>query len=415
MVNVIGVRFMNAGKLYYFDPGANWPTPGDYVVVETTRGMELGEVVMPVQQLDENLLASPLRPVIRVATAQDVQHNLDNRAAEKEAFAICQKKIEDHQLEMKLVSAEYTFDNSKILFNFTANGRVDFRSLVKDLASVFHTRIELRQIGARDEAKMLGGLGPCGRPICCGSFLGDIQPVSIKMAKEQNLSLNPTKISGICGRLMCCLKYEEETYEQARKRMPRVGREVMTPDGVGTVTDLNIIRETVKVRINRGDSSELREYPLESLGRTDCCCRCAAQPAAAADSLEEMTAASPTAAPADAPMQAPTEPAVQAPIEAPQQAAEEAVPAMRQQESAAAAPAREPHRRERRAARAQQETSAPRAPQEEQPSPAAQTAAASPAPQADAAPAQPSSTRRNWRQALLQAKQRASMGNSEKE
>ena len=265
MVNVIGVRFKNAGKLYFFDPGSYWPTPGDFVVVETTRGIELGEVVTGVQELNDEQLSSPLKQVVRIATAQDVQHAEDNKQHEKEAYAICQKKIGEHKLDMKLVSVEYTFDNSKILFYFTANGRVDFRSLVKDLAAVFKTRIELRQIGVRDEAKMLGGLGPCGRPICCGTFLGDFQPVSIKMAKEQNLSLNPTKISGVCGRLMCCLKYEEDNYEQTRKRMPKVGKEVSTPDGVGVVWDLNVIKETVRVRIQKGDSSELKDYPLEEI------------------------------------------------------------------------------------------------------------------------------------------------------
>lgn len=265
MVNVIGVRFQNAGKLYFFDPGTLWPTPGDFVVVETSRGVEFGEVVTPVQEINDEQLESPLKKVIRIASAQDVQHAKDNKEAEKEAYAICQKKIGEHKLDMKLVSVEYTFDNSKILFYFTANGRVDFRSLVKDLAGVFKTRIELRQIGVRDEAKMLGGLGPCGRSICCGTFLGDFQPVSIKMAKEQNLSLNPIKISGVCGRLMCCLKYEQDTYEQTRKRMPRIGREVKTPDGYGTVVDLNIIKESVRVRIMKGDASELKDYTLETL------------------------------------------------------------------------------------------------------------------------------------------------------
>ena len=267
MANVIGVRFQNAGKLYFFDPGTLWPTPGDFVVVETTRGIEFGEVVTGVREISDEQLTSPLKPVVRVATAEDVQHAKDNKAAEKEAYAVCQKKIGEHKLDIKLVSVEYTFDNSKILFYFTANGRVDFRGLVKDLASVFKTRIELRQIGVRDEAKMLGGLGPCGRPICCGAFLGDFQHVTIKMAKEQNLSLNPNKISGVCGRLMCCLKYEEETYEQTRKRMPKVGKEVVTPDGNGVVWDLNVIKETVRVRIQKGDSSELRDYSIEDVQR----------------------------------------------------------------------------------------------------------------------------------------------------
>ena len=267
MVNVIGVRFENAGKLYFFDPGELWPTPGDYVLVETSRGIEFGEVVTGIKEIDDSTLQSPLKPVVRIASAEDIQHNKDNKIAQKEAYQICQKKISEHKLDMKLVSVEYTFDNSKILFYFTANGRVDFRSLVKDLAGVFKTRIELRQIGVRDEAKMLGGLGVCGRPICCGTFLGDFQPVSIKMAKEQNLSLNPTKISGVCGRLMCCLKYEQDQYEATRKKMPKVGKEVITPDGPGVVWDLNIIKETVKVRIQKGDSSELKDYPMEEVQR----------------------------------------------------------------------------------------------------------------------------------------------------
>ncbi len=267
MVNVIGVRFENAGKLYFFSPGEFWPTPGDYVLVETSRGIEFGEVVTGINEIDDSTLQSPLKPVVRIATAEDQQHYRDNKAAEKEAYHVCQKKISEHKLDMKLVSVEYTFDNSKILFYFTANGRVDFRSLVKDLAGVFKTRIELRQIGVRDEAKMLGGLGICGRPICCGTFLGDFQPVSIKMAKEQNLSLNPTKISGVCGRLMCCLKYEQDQYEQTRKKMPKVGKDVITPDGPGVVWDLNIIKETVRVRIQKGDSSELRDYPMEDVQR----------------------------------------------------------------------------------------------------------------------------------------------------
>ena len=267
MVNVIGVRFENAGKLYFFDPGELWPTPGDYVLVETSRGVEFGEVVTGIKEIDDSTLQSPLKPVVRIATAEDIQHNKENKEAQKEAYQVCQKKIAEHKLDMKLVSVEYTFDNSKILFYFTANGRVDFRSLVKDLASVFKTRIELRQIGVRDEAKMLGGLGICGRPICCGAFLGDFQPVSIKMAKEQNLSLNPTKISGVCGRLMCCLKYEQDQYEQTRKKMPKVGKEVITPDGPGVVWELNVIKENVRVRIQKGDSSELKDYPMEEVQR----------------------------------------------------------------------------------------------------------------------------------------------------
>ncbi len=267
MVNVIGVRFENAGKLYFFNPGAFWPTPGDFVIVETARGVEFGEVVTGVREIDDEKLSSPLKQVLRIASEDDIRHHHANKAAEKEAFAICQKKIADHKLDMKLVSVTYTFDNKTILFYFTANGRVDFRSLVKDLAGVFKTRIELRQIGVRDEAKMIGGLGPCGRPICCGTFLGDFQPVSIKMAKEQNLSLNPIKISGVCGRLMCCLKYEQDTYEEIRKTMPKEGKEVMTPDGVGVVCELKIVTESVKVRMKKGDSFEIKEYPVADIQR----------------------------------------------------------------------------------------------------------------------------------------------------
>lgn len=266
MVNVIGVRFENAGKLYFFTPGALWPTPGDFVIVETTRGIEFGEVVTEVREIDDTKLTTPLKQVVRIATEEDILHDKENKAAEKEAFTICQKKIADHKLDMKLVSVEYTFDNKTILFYFTANGRVDFRSLVKDLAGVFKTRIELRQIGVRDEAKMLGGLGPCGRPICCGTFLGDFQPVSIKMAKEQNLSLNPTKISGVCGRLMCCLKNEQETYEYLNRKLPGIGDIVTMPDGMkGEVSSVNVLRQLVKVLVDVNDEKELREYPVEEL------------------------------------------------------------------------------------------------------------------------------------------------------
>ncbi len=263
MGKIIGVQFQKNGKLYYFDANGFEVRPGDYVIVDTSRGNDLGEVTMGPRDIDEETWHTPLKKTIRIATEQDIQHSVENRQKEKEAFSICQKKIAEHKLEMKLVSVEYAFDNSKILFFFTANGRVDFRSLVKDLASIFKMRIELRQIGVRDEAKMLGGLGPCGRPICCGSFLDQFQPVSIKMAKEQNLSLNPTKISGVCGRLMCCLKYEQEHYEMTRKKMPKIGKEIITPDGTGPVTDLNIVKETIFVRLTNGDTSEIKEYPLE--------------------------------------------------------------------------------------------------------------------------------------------------------
>ena len=265
MVNIVGVRFQNAGKLYFFDPNGNWPAPGDAVVVDTSRGMEIGEAVTVVHEVPEDGLTLPLKRVLRVATSQDLEQDQANRKAALEAHAVCLRKIEEHKLDMKLVETQYTLDNTKLIFYFTANGRVDFRSLVKDLASVFHLRIELRQIGVRDEAKMLGGLGPCGRPICCGTFLGDFQPVSIRMAKDQGLSLNPTKISGICGRLMCCLKYEQDGYEQTRRMMPRVGKPVETPDGSGTVTDLNIMKERVSVRVGSGDSFEVKEYALDAL------------------------------------------------------------------------------------------------------------------------------------------------------
>ena len=267
MAKIMGIQFQKNGKMYYFDANGVEAKNGSFVIVDTVRGLDLGEVIMSPREMSVPQEADALKKVIRVATEQDIQHGRENRIKEQEAFGICQKKIAEHKLEMKLVSVEYSFDGSKILFYFTANGRVDFRSLVKDLASVFKMRIELRQIGVRDEAKMLGGLGPCGRPICCGSFLSQFQPVSIKMAKEQNLSLNPTKISGVCGRLMCCLKYEQDHYEQTRKKMPKVGRTVNTPDGSGPVTELNIVKETVFVRLTNGDTSEIREFPLESISR----------------------------------------------------------------------------------------------------------------------------------------------------
>ena len=331
MAKVIGVRFQNAGKLYFFDPGSYWPTAGDFVIVETARGVEFGEVVTGVKEIADDQLSAPLKQVIRIASAQDVQHAKDNERAEKEAYVICQQKISDHKLDMKLVSVEYTFDNSKILFYFTANGRVDFRSLVKDLASVFKTRIELRQIGVRDEAKMLGGLGPCGRPICCGAFLGDFQPVSIKMAKEQNLSLNPTKISGVCGRLMCCLKYEQDNYEQIRKQMPKVGKEVTTPDGVGVVWDLNIIKETVRVRIQKGDSSELKDFPMTEVQRVN-----GPQAPKPAPKAEEAPAAAAEAA-AEAPNAETAAPAAE---NAPQQPAQEQRPQRGQRPPRSERPAR---------------------------------------------------------------------------
>ena len=267
MVMIVGVQFQKNGKIYDFDSNQLDVRYGDYVIADTQRGADLGQVATGIRELDESAGPKPTKKLIRFATNEDLQHSADNRVREREAYDICQKKIAEHQLDMKLVSVEYAFDNSKAVFYFTANGRVDFRSLVKDLAGVFKMRIELRQIGVRDEARMLGGLGPCGRQICCGSFLEEFQPVSIKMAKEQNLSLNPTKISGVCGRLMCCLKYEQDHYEQTRKKMPKVGREVMTPDGSGIVTDLNIVKETLMVKIANGDSNEIKEYSLESIER----------------------------------------------------------------------------------------------------------------------------------------------------
>ena len=268
MAVIVGIQFQKNGKTYNYDTNGFDLKPEDYVICDTPHGTDLGQVVVGCRQIDMQDTDVPLKKVIRIASERDLQVCSDNRSKEKEAFAICQKKIAEHKLDMKLVSVEYAFDNSKAMFYFTANGRVDFRSLVKDLASVFKMRIELRQIGVRDEARMIGGLGPCGRQICCGAFLDEFQPVSIKMAKEQNLSLNPTKISGVCGRLMCCLKYEQEHYEQTRKIMPKVGKEVITPDGAGIVSDLNIVKETVFVRIANGDSSEIREYPLEKIEKS---------------------------------------------------------------------------------------------------------------------------------------------------
>ncbi len=262
MPMVIGVRFKNAGKLYYFNPGSLWPTAGDSVIIETARGVEYAQCVMGVHEISEENISSPLKNVIRVASEEDAQKHRANLENEKNVHRVCQQKIAEHKLDMKLVKVEYTFDRNKLIAYFTSNGRVDFRGLVKDMAAAFKTRIELKQIGVRDEAKMLGGLGSCGRPLCCSTFLGDFQPVSIKMAKEQNLSLNPTKISGVCGRLMCCLKYEQDQYERARKLLPHIGRDVFTPDGRGTVVELNPLKESVKVRVSKGqDSYEYKEYP----------------------------------------------------------------------------------------------------------------------------------------------------------
>ena len=263
MAMVIRVRFKRASKLYDFDPAGLDLHNGMHVVTETARGVELGECMSGIIEVPDEHISAPLKPILRIATEQDLLTQKRNEEYEKEAFDIAIERIAEHKLEMKLVDVEYAFDHSKIIFYFTANGRVDFRMLVKNLASIFKTRIELRQIGVRDEAKMLGGIGPCGRPICCRTFLGDFTPVSIKMAKEQSLSLNPTKISGLCDRLMCCLKYEQDQYEATRKRMPRVGREIITPDGVGTINTINVLEETVRVRIAVGDAFELREYPID--------------------------------------------------------------------------------------------------------------------------------------------------------
>ncbi|WP_027630171.1 PSP1 domain-containing protein [Ruminiclostridium cellobioparum] len=260
MVKVVGVRFKTAGKIYYFDPGELIIDLNRNVIVETARGIEFGLVVVPNREVEESEIVAPLKKVIRIATDEDTAHAAENDKKEKEAYDICLQKINDHKLDMKLIDVEYTFDNNKVLFYFTADGRVDFRELVKDLAAVFKTRIELRQIGVRDESKMMGGIGICGRVLCCNSFLGEFQPVSIKMAKEQSLSLNPTKISGTCGRLMCCLKYEQEAYEDLLDRVPKVGAIVETPEGQGTVVEVNLLKEILKIKLDIGKETELRVY-----------------------------------------------------------------------------------------------------------------------------------------------------------
>lgn len=266
MVRVIGVRFRTAGKIYFFDPLGFEIKKGDHVIVETARGIEFGTVMAGIMEVEEEKVVQPLKPVIRIANQRDVEQEADNRDKEKQAFKICLEKIREHGLEMKLIDAEYTFDNNKVLFYFTADGRIDFRELVKDLASIFKTRIELRQIGVRDETKIVGGIGICGRPLCCHSYLADFVPVSIKMAKEQNLSLNPTKISGVCGRLMCCLKNEEETYEELNRRLPNVGDFVTTDDGhKGEVHSVNVLRQLVKVVVNVDDEKEIQEYRVDQL------------------------------------------------------------------------------------------------------------------------------------------------------
>lgn len=265
-MNVIGVRFRTAGKIYYFSPREFSIKKGDHVIVETARGIEFGTVVMPPTQMEDSKVIQPLKPVLRLATQKDREQEAANREKEKEAFQVCLEKIKKHKLEMKLIDAEYTFDNNKVLFYFTADGRIDFRELVKDLASVFKTRIELRQIGVRDETKIVGGIGICGRPLCCHSYLSEFAPVSIKMAKEQNLSLNPTKISGVCGRLMCCLNNEEEIYEELNRKLPNVGDYVTTHDGLkGEVQSVNILRQLVKVLVEVNDEKELKEYKADQL------------------------------------------------------------------------------------------------------------------------------------------------------
>ncbi len=266
MIKVAGVRFRNAGKVYYFDPKDFNLKPGMHVIVETARGMEYGTISGPLREVQDDKVTQPLKAVVRIATKEDDDRCASNQIKEKEAIRICKEKIRKHDLDMKLIDAEYAFDNNKIMFYFTADGRVDFRELVKDLASVFRTRIELRQIGVRDETKMLGGIGICGRPLCCASWMNDFIPVSIKMAKEQNLSLNPTKISGVCGRLMCCLKNEEETYEYLNSNLPAMGDFVTLPDGrEGKVKELNVLRQKVKVLLQDGDDIEIEEYPVEEL------------------------------------------------------------------------------------------------------------------------------------------------------
>ena len=266
MRKIIGVRFRTAGKVYYFDPLDFEIHKGEHVIVETARGVEYGTAVGEIRELEEEKITQPLKPVLRIAKERDDKQQAENREKEKEAFQICLEKIKKHNLDMKLIDTEYTFDNNKILFYFTADGRIDFRELVKDLAAVFKTRIELRQIGVRDETKILGGMGICGRALCCHTFLSEFAPVSIKMAKEQNLSLNPTKISGVCGRLMCCLKNEEETYEDLNRRLPNVGDYVTTDDGLkGEVHSVNVLRQLVKVLVDTDDEKEILEYPVDRL------------------------------------------------------------------------------------------------------------------------------------------------------
>ena len=266
MTRVIGVRFRTAGKIYYFSPGKYVIKKGDHVIVETARGVEYGTVVSEPQDIEDEKVVKPLKTVLRTSSTKDDEQEKANREKEKEAFKVCLEKIKKHNLDMKLIDAEYTFDNNKILFYFTADGRIDFRELVKDLAAVFKTRIELRQIGVRDETKIIGGYGICGRPLCCHSYLSDFVPVSIKMAKEQSLSLNPTKISGVCGRLMCCLKNEEDVYEELNRKMPGVGDYCVAKDGLGgEVSSVNILRQTLKILVEVNDEKEVHEYKLDEI------------------------------------------------------------------------------------------------------------------------------------------------------
>ncbi|MED4126874.1 stage 0 sporulation family protein [Shouchella miscanthi] len=267
MHEVVGVRFKKAGKIYYFSPGSLEITGEEAIIVETSRGVEYGKVVVSPKFVDEQDVVLPLKQVIRLATAEDTLVVKENREAARDAIDVCTKKIEEHNLDMKLVDVEYTFDRNKVLFYFTADGRIDFRELVKDLAAIFRTRIELRQIGVRDEAKLLGGIGPCGRMLCCSTFLGDFEPVSIKMAKDQNLSLNPAKISGLCGRLMCCLKYENDTYEEAKKEMPDIGKKISTPDGTGKVIGLNLLDRVVQVQLF--EEEQTLEYAFDELMKSE--------------------------------------------------------------------------------------------------------------------------------------------------
>ncbi|USL36437.1 PSP1 domain-containing protein [Priestia megaterium] len=263
MYDVVGVRFKKAGKIYYFDPGELTIPDGEFVIVETVRGVEFGRVVINKKQVSEHDVVLPLKKVIRIAEQKDRLIVDENKQAAREAYDVCVQKIQSHDLDMKLVDVEYTFDRNKVIFYFTADGRIDFRELVKDLAAIFRTRIELRQIGVRDEAKLLGGIGPCGRMLCCSTFLGDFEPVSIKMAKDQNLSLNPTKISGLCGRLMCCLKYENDEYETAKEQLPDIGSTIKTSEGSGRVVGLNILERIIQVELS--DHEQILEYTLDEI------------------------------------------------------------------------------------------------------------------------------------------------------